>query len=109
MWIISKHHAIALAAVGAVLATASAAPARAETLTQVVSTADLNLGAPAGRATLRHRILTAARQVCVQGDDSDFYRLDLRECEHDAFQAAWEQAEERIAAARQGSLVASSK
>lgn len=80
--------------------TAAAGPAKAQELaqprTEQVRTADLNLAKAEGRATLNHRIKSAARNVCATGSRDLGARLQEDRCERAAIAAA--AAETRMAA-----------
>lgn len=73
-----RKSVIAFAALFA--ASTIAAPASAEEASIAVSYADLNLSAPAGVATLKHRIEAAAEKVCQKP-----YSRDLKTV------AAWQE------------------
>jgi UrcA family protein len=83
---------LALASAGATL-TASTVPAFAEEPREViVHLSDLNLAAPAGRATLDRRVRAAARKVCgalpaVQLEEVQ----QVRACQSAAMAQGWNQ------------------
>lgn len=54
------------------IATA-AAPAAAESISQRVGYADLNLASPAGIAALRQRVATAVKQICGKAEVRDIH------------------------------------
>jgi UrcA family protein len=81
-------------------------PARAAEdggITQVVTAADLNLGGPAGRAVLRHRLAVAALQVCgAAGNTGDA----LSQCRQGALRGAWREADAMMARSQGGAAFA---
>jgi UrcA family protein len=107
MRIIQTIQTIAMVATCTAVLAAAAAPTYAETLSWAVSTRGLDLRLPADQAALRHRIVAAARWVCIQDDNSPIDSLEVRDCQKAAFDAGWAQAEVRIAAARTNTVVAS--
>lgn len=83
---------LALASSAATL-TASTVPALAEESRQIiVQYSDLNLAAPAGRATLEGRIRAAARRVCGPIPVVDVREAQqVRGCHSTAVSTAWDQ------------------
>ena len=110
-----KDTVLFTATLAAVAFVAAAIPASAATpedpTTQEirhVQTADLNLASPADVKRLRHRIATAARQVCDDVTDPVNYNdPDYAACVKTSTDAAWVQAERLVASAGGQSLVAS--
>ena len=90
---------LAAAAAAILPAAATAAPILVEAAPSVkVSYADLDIGAPAGRATLDRRIAGAAKQVCASGFDVDFKMAqEGRICIKKAVASAQLQVEEALA------------
>lgn len=83
---------LALATAGATLTLASA-PAYAEANRQtLVQYSDLNLAAPAGKATLDARIRQAARRVCGTAPLAQLKEVQqVRACYSAAVASAWDQ------------------
>lgn len=80
---------LALASAGATL-TASSVSAFAEESRVIVQYSDLNLAAPAGRATLEARIRAAARQVCGPLPAAQLEEIQqVQECRSLAAADAW--------------------
>ena len=72
-----------------------------------VSYADLDLGLRAGQSLLQHRIVNAARVVCVYGlEDSREIAVasGTTSCRAGAIAAAWPAYEQAVAAARHGTV-----
>ncbi|HLO19046.1 MAG TPA: UrcA family protein [Sphingomicrobium sp.] len=69
----------------------------------IVHTADLDLSTVSGRATLEHRLVTAAYEVCQSASDADLAgKNKVRECRADVLAKAHAQ-EQRLASS--GGLV----
>ena len=97
------------AAVGALLAAATLVVPTAsqadETNSMRVSYADLNLASKAGQGVLTHRIVHAARVVCVIEDSREMaLRSATNDCRSDAVARAWPAYEAAVGAARRGSV-----
>lgn len=73
---------------GLCLVAATAPAAAAEVRTTTVGYGDLNLGNPAGRATLDRRIGAAAHAVCANNDNGTAAALAEMSCVRDAVAAA---------------------
>jgi len=97
------------AAAGALLAAATllvpAATQAEQTNSVRVSYADLNLASQAGQGVLKHRIVGAARVVCVIEDSREMaLRTATNDCRGDAVARAWPAYQAAVGAARRGSV-----
>ncbi len=89
-------------------AAAADVQAEANTVLRKVSSNDLDLASAAGAAMLHHRIDVAAMKVCEEATGGhDLGSPGLADCYARSSVDAWHQAEFRIAAARNGTAVAS--
>jgi UrcA family protein len=78
----------ALGAVAVGYTATSAAQDSANVRSEKVSYADLNLSNPAGAATLYRRIVSAAHNVCDEGDETLAMRASARTCRDKAIAEA---------------------
>jgi UrcA family protein len=86
-------------------------PVQAQTVTASASVvaSDLDLGSAAGAATLKHRIEVAVGQVCGTADARDLQEMaDYDHCRQAATASATAQMQQRMAEARQTTVMASS-
>jgi UrcA family protein len=91
-----------LAAATLVLPTASQAE---DSNSMRVSYADLNLASTAGQGVLQHRMVGAAKIVCVIEDSREIaLRSATNSCRSDAVARAWPAYEAAVSRARRGSV-----
>jgi UrcA family protein len=101
-----KTVAAAGALVASVLALPSAAQAQ-EANSMRVSYADLDLASRAGQGALQHRIVNAAKIVCVYGveDPKELeLAIETNGCRAGAVSTAWPAYQEAVANARHGTV-----